>query len=63
VFHNIRFNTIKKGKDEAEGNGFIHQLSNHGDEMKKMQDGNSLSLPLAYERHGTHLHPKHFLNH
>jgi hypothetical protein len=36
-FINIRFNPIKKGKPEPEGNGFIHQLTNRGDEMKEMQ--------------------------
>jgi hypothetical protein len=38
----IRFNAIKKGKPEAKGNGFIHELGNMGDEMREMQDGKSL---------------------
>ena len=34
MFHKIKFNTIKKGKQEAEGNSIIHQLTNLRDEMK-----------------------------
>ena len=28
LFHKIKFNTIKKGKHEAEGKSTIHQLTN-----------------------------------
>jgi len=40
----IRFNAIKKGKLEAKGNGFIHELSHMVDEMREMQDGNALCM-------------------
>ena len=40
----IRFNAIKKGKLEAKGNGFIHELSHMVDEMREMQDGNALCI-------------------
>lgn len=33
VFHNIRFNTLKKAKHQAKGNSIIHQLKNMGDKM------------------------------
>ena len=33
-FHKIKFNTIKKRKQGAEGNSSIHQLTNMSDEMK-----------------------------
>jgi hypothetical protein len=33
-FHKIKFNTIKKGKQETKGNSIIHQLTNLRDEMK-----------------------------
>ena len=33
-FHKIKFNTIKKRKQEAEGNSFTHQLTKPVDEMK-----------------------------
>ena len=40
----IRFNAIKKGKLEAKGNGFIHELSHMGDEMREMPDEKVLVL-------------------
>jgi len=50
MFHNIRFSAVKKRKREAEGNGFIHQLTNMVDGMKQMGDGNNfvfVVLPLC----------------
>jgi len=40
----IRFNAIKKGKLEAKGNGFIHELSHMEDEMREMPDENVFVL-------------------
>jgi hypothetical protein len=34
VFHKTKFNTIKKGKHEAKGNSFTHQLTKLEDEMR-----------------------------
>ena len=43
----IRFNAIKKGKPEAKGNGFIHELRHMVDEMRELPDGKALcSCPL-----------------
>jgi hypothetical protein len=44
VFHNIRFNTIKKGKYVPEWNRIIHQLANPENEMTQMRDGNGVGV-------------------
>jgi len=49
----IRFNAIKKGKLEAKGNGFIHELSHMVDEMREMQDGNALCMSFFKQRKGS----------
>jgi CRISPR/Cas system CMR-associated protein Cmr1 (group 7 of RAMP superfamily) len=47
VFHNIKFNTLKKGKHWPEGNSVIHELTNEWDEMWKWRVENNL-VSVAY---------------
>jgi len=50
----IRFNAIKKGKLEGKGNGFIHELSHMGDEMREMPDESVIVLLyFLKQRHGS----------
>ena len=50
VFHNIRFNTLKKEKHNAEGNGMMHESTNLGDEMKQIRYGKLCVLSASQNK-------------